>query len=127
MPVSCYETMGNFSENLRRIMSEKGINQVELEKRSGVKQQLISNYVNESKPSIFPNLTNLRKLAEALSCSADELIGREIPMKTPVVAEKALELDPETKEMLEDIRKISDKDKKKLLKKMIETLAEEEE
>jgi len=69
--------MGKFSENLARLMAEKGVSQVALAKRSGIKQPLISHYLHESKHAKFPSLKNLIALARALRCSLDELVGIE--------------------------------------------------
>lgn len=68
---------GKFSENLRRIMMERSINQVELSKKSGISQPVISRYWNEDERGKLPSLKNLLALARALNCTVDELTGSE--------------------------------------------------
>jgi len=65
----------NFSESLAQIMKERKVNQVELAKISGIKQQLISSYIRGSKTARLPSFKNLIRLANALDCSIDQLMG----------------------------------------------------
>lgn len=69
--------MTTLAKNLARIMAERRVNQVELAKKSGIKQPLISSYLNESRYARFPSLKNLIALARALKCTLDELTGLE--------------------------------------------------
>lgn len=73
--ITSTETMTTLAENLAKYMAERGLNQVELAKKSGIKQQLISSYLNESSYAKFPSLNNLIALARALKCSLEELTG----------------------------------------------------
>jgi transcriptional regulator with XRE-family HTH domain len=74
--------MSKLSQNLRRLMELRGMNQVELSKKSGVDRVLISNYLRESKAGKYPSLQNLLKLAKALNCTLEELTGLDIPAGT---------------------------------------------
>ncbi len=65
----------DFSDSLAQIMKERKVNQVELAKISGIKQQLISSYIRGSKTARLPSFKNLIRLANALDCSIDQLIG----------------------------------------------------
>lgn len=65
----------SFSSNLRRVMQTKGMTQVALARRSGIKQQLISSYIRKSKMARYPSLKNLMRLAKALECPVDDLLG----------------------------------------------------
>ena len=59
-------------EELVRIRVKRGLTQNELSKLSGVNQQTISRY---EKGQRVPDSNNLKKLALALKCSADDLLG----------------------------------------------------
>nr|MBN2277327.1 helix-turn-helix transcriptional regulator [candidate division Zixibacteria bacterium] len=61
------------SENLRRLMDEKGLNQPELSRKSGIDQPNISRYLNRHPEGKTPTLKHLVKLADALDVSLDEL------------------------------------------------------
>ena len=67
--------LSDFSEYLAQYMKERKVNQVELAKISGIKQQLISSYIRGSKTARLPSFKNLIRLANALDCSIDQLIG----------------------------------------------------
>jgi transcriptional regulator with XRE-family HTH domain len=57
-------------------MKKRGLNQVELAKLSGIKQQNISRYLNEDPQGKFPrDLMTLLALCEALDCTLFELTG----------------------------------------------------
>jgi transcriptional regulator with XRE-family HTH domain len=64
-----------FATNLLRVMQSRRMNQVALAKKSGIKQQLISSYIRKSKMAQYPSLRNLMRLAKALECTVDELLG----------------------------------------------------
>ena len=68
-------TEKTFASNLLRITKSRGMTQVALAKRSGIKPQLISSYVRKSKMAQYPSLRNLVRLAKALECPADDLLG----------------------------------------------------
>lgn len=62
-----------FSENLRQLMKDTGINQVKLSKEIGIAQSAISAWLLNKKE---PSITSLWLLADFFCCSVDELIGR---------------------------------------------------
>ena len=61
------------SENLRQLMKECGVNQVQLAKDIGVAQSAISAWLNGKKE---PSILSLWLLADYFNCNVDELIGR---------------------------------------------------
>jgi transcriptional regulator with XRE-family HTH domain len=64
----------SFSIRLKKIMSEKKINQQELAKLSGLQPTAISHFeAGRRKPSY----DNIKKLSDALNISADFLLGRD--------------------------------------------------
>lgn len=65
--------MIKFGENLRLLMKETRINQVNLSKKIGVAQSAISAWLSGKKE---PSITSLWLLADFFGCSVDELIGR---------------------------------------------------
>lgn len=72
-----------FAANLLRVMQSRGMTQVALAKKSGIKQQLISSYIRKSKMAQYPSLRNLMRLAKALECTVDELLGLSTFRKKP--------------------------------------------
>lgn len=67
--------MEKFSKNLALIMAERGLNQPELARLSGVDQSLISRYLRSDKRARLPRLKNLVALAKALDCTLEDLTG----------------------------------------------------
>jgi len=61
--------------NLAKLMKDRGLNQVELAKKSGISQPLISNYLIQSPRGKQPTLRNLLALQRALGCTLEELTG----------------------------------------------------
>lgn len=86
-------------ESLLRIMKDRGLNQVELAKKSGIKQQLISSYLRESKVARVPSLKSLLRLADALGCSLDELTGHRVPEQDGGEAAETLNLSGDALEL----------------------------
>lgn len=60
---------------LADIRKSSGLSQQELSRRSGVKQGIIS--LIESGTTQFPRVDTAAKLARALGCTVDELIGED--------------------------------------------------
>ncbi len=58
--------------NLTEIRNQKGMTQTELAEACGIGQQMISHMEKEIRK---PSYATLVKLAEALDCSVDDLIG----------------------------------------------------
>lgn len=61
----------NFIKCLKDCMYKHGIQQTELEKRTGISRRTLSRYINGTST---PDICNLRKIAHALRCSTDELV-----------------------------------------------------
>ena len=62
-----------FQENLRLLMKEYGVNQVQLAAEIKISQSAISAWLLNKKE---PSITSLWLLADFFSCTVDELIGR---------------------------------------------------
>lgn len=62
------------STRIREIRTAKRISQVELAKTLGVTKQSVSNWENDN---IQPSVDMLARIADALSVSADYLLGRD--------------------------------------------------
>lgn len=64
------QRLREFGERLRHIMFVKRVSQVELARRTGISNALLSDYVNcKHKPSF----ANACKICDALDCSMDDL------------------------------------------------------
>ena len=63
----------NFSENLRLLMNEYGVNQVKLANEIKISQSAISAWLLNKKE---PSISSLWLLADYFDCTVDELIGR---------------------------------------------------
>ena len=90
--------MSKFKENLPKIMKEKGINQTNLSKLTGISTKTIQRYIQgESSPDI----DNLEKIANALNVSLAKLLGiktLEVEFVEPKNTENKIEIPyyPET-------------------------------
>jgi transcriptional regulator with XRE-family HTH domain len=102
--------MRDLSYNLRRLMQERGLSQVELERKSGVDQTLISRYLSGEHHTQYYYLQNLMALSEALGVTLYELTGHE-GFRSPGLTKQA-------REFLELFEKLSAKDKKAVIKIM---------
>lgn len=60
---------------LGEYMAKKGMNQRQLSEASGVPQPMISEIKTGAVPN--PTIGTLYRLAQALECTVDELIGKE--------------------------------------------------
>ena len=63
----------NFSDNLRLLMKESGVNQVKLANDVKISQSAVSAWLLNKKE---PSITSLWLLADYFNCTVDELIGR---------------------------------------------------
>ncbi len=70
------ETIG---ERFARLRKEKGYTQVELAKKIGITQVLISSY---ERNRLRPNYEMIISFAQALGVTADELLGLKVPAGT---------------------------------------------
>ena len=64
----------SFSQRLHILMDDKGITAYRLSKELGVHQTTISNWL---RGKTVPNITYLKKIADALGVSLSHLIGYE--------------------------------------------------
>lgn len=60
--------------NLREIRKQRGLTQNQLAEKSGVARINIARYESGE---VIPGALNLMKLAEALECNAEEILGRK--------------------------------------------------
>ena len=91
----------DFGQKMSLVRKQKKMSQAELGKASGINGDIVGKYErNEMKPSI----ETAKKLADALEVSLDYLVG-EGDLKI---------LDKTTLKRLEDIDKLSDKDKENI-------------
>lgn len=65
--------------NIKKLREAAGLTQIQLAEKMGVMQTSVSNW--ESEVSL-PRARQLPDLADALSCSIDDLYGRESPERT---------------------------------------------
>lgn len=61
----------NISENLKRLMDESGITQMQLAKRANISQPFVHKMLHGK---ILPNAVALRNVAEVLGVSTDTII-----------------------------------------------------
>jgi len=112
---------------LARIMAEKGMNQVQLAKKSGIKQPLISHYINESKWAKYPSLKTLIVLGHALHCSLEDLVGTDTlnapDKKLLTTSVNEIEITENGKKLIEGYKTLSQTDKEKI-GELIEMYAE---
>ena len=110
MPLTSYETMTKFRDNLRKLMGIYGLNQVELAKKSGVEQSLISKHLSGHPDVQTPSLNTLVALANALHCTLEELTGLDSLKNIEKKAEAVGDLSAEEKAILEAYSNLTDDD-----------------
>lgn len=64
-----------FALRIKNLRLSKGLNQVQLAEKLGVKKQSISNWENEN---IMPSVDMLMHIADFFEVSTDYLLGREV-------------------------------------------------
>jgi transcriptional regulator with XRE-family HTH domain len=64
----------SFSKNLKQLMKESEVTQVQLSNDINISQSAISAWLSNKKE---PSIASLWLLADYFNCSVDELIGRE--------------------------------------------------
>lgn len=92
---------------IARLRKEKGLTQVELGKKTGLSQMLISDY---ERGRLRPNHVTIVKLAQALAVSTDELLG----VKPSPATENKLSL--KTVRRMKKIERLAPSQKKALFK-----------
>jgi len=86
----------SFADHLKKIRRSKNLKQADLARKTGLQVAAISFYeTGERRPS----LSNLNKLADALSVSVDFLLGRDVARASSVADE-----------LLRDFEKLDSKD-----------------
>jgi len=64
-----------FATRFKNLRQSKGLNQVQLAERLGVKKQSISNWENDN---IMPSIEMLMRIADFFHVSTDYLLGRDV-------------------------------------------------
>ena len=96
------DILHNFSENLKKIRTFKGISQTQLAEKIEVKPQTISKYENGE---IFPTSENINKIMKVLDISVNELFSDEKNIRTKAETDlmKLIEEEEEKKITIESI------------------------
>lgn len=107
--------MKSFSRNLRKLMKKAELNQVQLAKKSGVKQQYLSRYLNENAEGKLPrSLETLVSLCKALDCSLYELTGLSSLRSVSQNGKTDSNLSAEALSIARQYEKLSTKDPKRM-------------
>lgn len=107
------ERLGVLSERLRKLLSDRGMTQVELAVRSRVDRSYLSSLVNASARS-YPKSDTLSKLARALNVEVEELQGRvSLRQATPY------ERDPDYRRLLDALDRTPEADRAEILRHAI--------
>lgn len=118
MPVTSYDIMSKFRDNLRKLMEIYGLNQVELAKKAGVDQSLISQHLSGHPNVQTPSLKTLIALARALNVTLEELTGveslRGAEEKMQNIRSTNPDLPEDIREIIKHYRQLSDEDKAKI-------------
>ena len=61
------------NENIKRLRTQRGLNQVELSKKMNVSKQCVSNWENDN---VLPSIEMLMRLADFFGVTTDYLLGR---------------------------------------------------
>ena len=64
----------SLNENIRKMRTSRGMNQVEFAKLLGVTKQCVSNWENDN---VLPSIEMLVKIADTFNVSTDVLLGRD--------------------------------------------------
>jgi len=120
--------MTKFRENLCRLMELKALNQVELARKSGVSQSLISKHVRGEATAQTPSLKTLIALARALGCTLEELTGLKslsgIEDTMARVRDKRLKLSDRAIELAALYDRITDPSARELIETLLLKAAE---
>lgn len=92
----------NFNENLRTARERKGFSQKEMAERIGVAKSTYSLYESGNRE---PNVQTIKKIADALNVSADELLGLD---DTPQTIAAHFDGNEYTADELDEIRKFAE-------------------
>ena len=83
-----------FGENLKKIMSEKGLSVTKVSQLSGVGKSSISQYLSGKN---VPTSERIKVLADAIGCTVEELA--DIPTGETVVKQTGLKADAQEKQL----------------------------
>lgn len=89
-----------FNENLKKARIQKGITQKELAEKIGVAKSTYSLYESGNRE---PNVQNIKRIADILDVSADELLGINDSVDTEILAAH-FNGDEYTEEELDEIK-----------------------
>ena len=64
----------SLNENIKRLRTAQGMNQVEFAKILGVTKQCVSNWENDN---VLPSIETLTKIADFFNVKTDYLLGRD--------------------------------------------------
>lgn len=97
----------SLSENLKRVMNERGVNAAELSKSSKVPQKTLYKLMNGEVKN--PTLDTLKPLIIQLDCSADDLIfnenERDINQEIAFLLQLTISLPERKKEIIKEVLK----------------------
>lgn len=91
-----------FFENLKKARLRKGLSQVQLAEQLGVAKSTYSMYESGNRE---PNVQTVKKIADILNVSTDELLGMD---DEPQTIAAHFDGDEYTEEELEEIRKFAE-------------------
>lgn len=92
----------NFNDNLRTARERKGFTQKEMAERIGVAKSTYSLYESGNRE---PNVQTIKKIADTLNVSADELLGID---DTPTTLAAHFEGEEYTEAEMDEIRKFAE-------------------
>lgn len=96
---------GVLNENIKKLRTARGLNQVEFAKALSVTKQCVSNWENDN---VLPSIEMLVKIADFFSVSTDYLLGRTA---TCVLSTDGLTEEQSThvRLLVDDLRKANEK------------------
>ena len=94
--------MATIASRLREALSVRGMKQIELSEKTGINKGAISSYLSGK---YEPKQANVASLAQVLSVNEAWLLGKEVPMDTPIPAPA---VDSELGEYLEELKNRSE-------------------
>jgi len=97
-----------FAQNLSSEIVRQGINCNKLSILTGLSSSLLKSYCKGIKK---PGIENMLKIADALNISADYLLGRDEPKKSPVIETE----DTDILEIMAKAKKLNPKARQKLV------------
>lgn len=93
----------NFNENLRAVRERKGLTQKEVAESIGVAKSTYSLYESGNRE---PNIQTIKKIADLLNTSADELLGLNDEPETIAAHKDGENFTPEELKKIEEYKKL---------------------